>query len=124
MRFAHRVFLLAGIYGILTLLPQFFMERRFNQDYPPAIAHAEFYYGFTGLAFAWQFVFFIIASDPLRYRPMMLAGVLEKTVFAAAAIPLYLLGRETPFVIVFFSCLDLALGVLFAIAWWQTRDRT
>ena len=35
MKFARWVFLLAGIYGALVVLPQFFLERRVGIDYPP-----------------------------------------------------------------------------------------
>ena len=37
MTFARRVFLIAGIYGVVVILPQYFLEGRLSHDYPPAI---------------------------------------------------------------------------------------
>src|SRR5688572_27607322 len=90
MKFAKYTFSIAGIYGILTLLPQYFMEEKNGRDFPPAITHPEYYYGFIGVALAWQIVFLIIAKNPLRYRLLMIPAILEKASFAAAAIVLFL----------------------------------
>ena len=34
MTFAKRVFLIAGVYGLLVLVPQYFMEERIGRDTP------------------------------------------------------------------------------------------
>lgn len=78
MKFARIVFRIAGIYGILVMVPQYFMERKMGNDYPPAITHPEYYYSFIGVVVVFQLLFFLIASDPERYRSVMLIGVLEK----------------------------------------------
>lgn len=52
MRFTSRLFLIAGIYGLLVLVPQYFLEEKNGRDYPPAITHPEYYYGFVGVAVA------------------------------------------------------------------------
>ena len=83
MKFAKRLFSIAGVYGLLTLLPQYFLERKIGRDFPPPISHPEFYYGFIGIAVAWQILFLIIASDPHRYRAAMLAAVVEKATFGS-----------------------------------------
>src|SRR5262245_705061 len=49
MRFAKWVFLLAGITGILVVIPLYFLEERFGRDQPPPVNHPEFYYGFVGV---------------------------------------------------------------------------
>src|SRR4029453_13013730 len=92
-RFPRRVFLTAGIYGLIVMLPQYFLEARTGRDYPPPITHPEYFYGFAGVTIAWQLVFLITARDPIRYRPIMLAAMFEKISFGAAAIVLFLLGR-------------------------------
>ena len=46
MKLASRVFRFAGVYGLLVLAPQYFTEGELGADYPPAITHPEFYYGF------------------------------------------------------------------------------
>src|SRR5690349_14982683 len=71
-RFATRVFTIAGIYGLIVLIPQYFTESRFATDFPPALTHAEYFYGFLGVTVAWQICFLVIARDPVRMRPVMI----------------------------------------------------
>src|SRR5262249_32193055 len=93
MRFAKWVFLLAGLTGVLLVAPPFSMEERFGRDNPPPINHPEFFYGFFGVTLVWQFLYMLIGSDPVRYRPVMLTAMLAKTSFVIAIAALYLLGR-------------------------------
>ena len=81
MIFARRVFLIAGIYGLLVLLPLYFLEARIGRDQPPAITHPEYFYGFLGVAVSWQVAFLVISRDPVRFRPLMVPAVLEKATF-------------------------------------------
>ena len=37
MKFARRVYLIAAIYGLIVLVPQYFMEGKNGRDFPPAI---------------------------------------------------------------------------------------
>jgi hypothetical protein len=130
MAFARRVFTVAGIYGIVVLLPQYFLEDRIGRDNPPPITHAENFYGFIGTALAWQVLFLIIARDPVRYRPAMLPAVLEKLAFSGAAIVLFAQGRLAESVLGF-GLVDLAFAVLFTISYvrvgrspgWGSVDR-
>jgi len=121
MKFARVVFLVAGIYGLIVLLPQYFLEAKVGLDSPPPITHPEFYYGFIGVAVAWQVGFLILSTDPVRYRPLMLAGVLEKIGFPIAAAALYLQHRVAG-VILFPAGLDLILLVLFLVAYVKTSE--
>ena len=120
LRFARYLFVFAGIYGLLVLVPGYFMEAQVGIDNPPAITHPIYYYGFIGVALAWQLAFLLIASDPLRYRPLMLVGVVEKFTFGIAAVALYAQGRLDTLMFGF-SLFDMSLGVLFALAYWRTR---
>jgi hypothetical protein len=119
MRFARRVFLVAGVYGILVLVPQYFLEQRLSRDYPPAVTHPEFYYGFVGVALAWQVLFLAISRDPVRLRPAMPAAVLEKAAFAIAVPFLYASGRVASIVLIPAS-IDAVLGTLFLICYFRT----
>jgi hypothetical protein len=115
------VFLLAGVSGILMILPMY-LEDRFFADFPPVINRPEFYYGFAGVTLAWQFLFLVIASDPARYRLAMLPAMLEKASFAVAVPILYAVGR-VPAVWVGISSIDACWLVLFVIAYlWTPRD--
>jgi hypothetical protein len=119
MHFAKRVFLVAGIYGLVVMSPQYFLEQQIGRDYPPAITHPEHFYGFIGVALAWQVLFLIIARDPVRYRLAMLPAVLEKATFGVAVIVLYAQGR-IPGPVLGFGLLDLILGSLFLLAYRRT----
>ena len=119
-RFAKRVFFSAGIYGIVVLLPQYFVE--WGLALPAPIARPEHFYGFIGVALSWQFVFLLIARDVQRYRPLMLMGVLEKLSFGVAVVMLYAADRVSAGVLGA-GAIDLALGGLFALAFVQSRDR-
>lgn len=120
-RFARLVFLVAGIYGLLVLAPQYFMEAQIGRDYPPPITHPEHFYGFVGVALAWQLVFLVIARDPVRYRLLMLPAIAEKLAFSVPVIVLYAQDRVATAVVAVGS-LDLVLGALFAAAFIATRD--
>jgi len=119
MRFAKTVFLIAGIYGLIVLVPQFFLERKIGVDTPPPITHAEFFYGFVCVAVAWQVLFLIVSRDPIRYRPMMVPAMLEKIGFPVAVVVLYLQGRVAPAIFIPAS-LDLVLLFLFIAAYRKT----
>jgi hypothetical protein len=119
MKFARILFLIAGIYGLLILLPQYFLEEKIGRDYPPPVTHPEYYYGFIGVAVAWQVLFLILAKDPVRYRQMMIPAVLEKVSFVIAVVILYLQGRVAP-VVVGSGIVDLIFGILFAVAYVKT----
>lgn len=119
MPWIRRLFWIAGIYGLIVMTPQFFMEAQVGRDYPPAITHPEYFYGFVGVVVAWQIAFLVIGTDPARYRLLMVPSVLEKLSFAVAIGVLFAQGR-VPNIIVGFASVDLVLGVLFSIAFWQS----
>ena len=117
--FARRVFLIAGIYGVSVLVPQYFLEGRTGRDFPPAITHPEYYYGFIGIALAWQLAFLVISRDPVRFRPMMIPAIAEKVSFGIPAVALFVLGRLNPQMLAA-ALLDLMLGAFFLAAYLRT----
>lgn len=119
MKFAKIVFWGAGIWGVLVLTPLYFIYDMIGQQEPPPITHPGFYYGFAGVALAWQFAFFVIAKDPVRFRVMMIPSVLEKLGFGVPTIVLYMQRRLTAGDMSL-GCIDLLLGVLFLIAFGAT----
>lgn len=121
MKFARWTFLIAGLYGLLLVLPMLFMEQQMSQNYPPAITHPEYYYGFIAAVVAWQVAFIIMSRDPLRHRPMMLPAMIEKFGYALIAMPLFMQER-IPGVVFGAAMIDLALGLLFVIAYLKTRQ--
>jgi hypothetical protein len=93
MRLAKTVFTLAGIWGIVVLLPLYFSFDLVGRVYPPAVTHPDFYYGFAAVALAWQVAFLVIGRNPVRLRPMMIPAIAEKLGYVLTLTVLYLRGR-------------------------------
>ena len=91
--FAKRLFLVAGIYGVVVVLPLLFLEKTIGELQPPAVTHPEYYYGFVWVTLAWQIAFLVIARDPVRYRPLIPAALVEKVGFSFSALVLFAQGR-------------------------------
>jgi len=119
MRFAKVVFWIAGIWGLLIIAPLYFLFDIIGRQDPPPITHPGFFFGFVGLALAWQFAFFFIATDPARFRPLMLPSMFEKFSFGIAVVVLVLQGRTHSSDLVF-AATDLLLGILFVLAYVKT----
>ncbi|HEY6271084.1 MAG TPA: hypothetical protein VIX19_03710 [Terriglobales bacterium] len=120
MKFAKVVFWCAGVWGVLVLTPLWFLFDRIGRQYPPAVTHPDFYYGFLGVALAWQIVFLVIASDPRRFRLVMIPAILEKVTYGAVLVVLHFQGRvnraQMPF-----ATIDLLFAILFLTAFFKTR---
>jgi len=117
MKFAKIVFLIAGIYGLITVAPLLLAEGIIDASQPPAITHPEYFYGFVCVTLAWQILFLVLARDPLRYRPIMLVAVLEK-VSGVAFLVLVFLHRSPPSMLI--GGVDVLLGILFLVAYIRT----
>ena len=93
MKFTKTVFGIAAIYGILLLIPMYFLMNTIGEKEPPPVSHPEFYYGFVGVTLLWQCIFVLIALDPLRYRQIIPVAVLEKFAYTTPVLILYLMGK-------------------------------
>jgi len=123
MKFAKIVFWVAAVWGILVILPLYFLYGTIGRQDPPPITHPGFYYGFAGCALAWQFAFVVIARDPVRFRAMMIPSVIEKFSFAASQTVLFMQHRlRSPDL--FLGGIDALLGVLFLLAFFRTAAPT
>jgi hypothetical protein len=123
MKFAKIVFWIAGIWGVLVITPLYFLFDSISRNDPPPITHPGFFYGFAGVALAWQIAFLFIAQDPARFRPLMIPSILEKVSFSLAVLVLVSQNRMHPSDLVFAGT-DLLLGLLFVIAYFKTPSRT
>jgi hypothetical protein len=119
--FARRVFTAAGIYGFVALVPMYAIERMLGEMFPPPVTHPEFFYGFAGVALAWQLAFLIIARDPVRYRALMLPSIVEKVGYGGAVVVLVGLGRTAAGVLPT-AIVDLVLAGLFAESYRRTAQ--
>ena len=119
-RFSRIVFMIAGIYGLMVLTPGFFGEKMLAEKMPPGITHPEFYYGFFGIAVAWQVAFLIISRNPHRFRPIIPAAILEKLAYCVACGVLFTLGR-IPLIETLGGAGDFILGTLFTISYFRLK---
>ena len=72
------------------------------------------------MALAWQIAFLVIASDPVRFRLIMIPSILEKLGYTVAIVVLYLQGHAAQSNLIFAGA-DLLLCLLFLMAFLKTR---
>jgi hypothetical protein len=123
MKFARIVFYVAFVWGILILTPLYFMFDTIGRQDPPPITHPGFYYGFLSVGLAFQFVFLVIARDPLRLRPIMLPSILEKFGYAVSFAALFFQHRLHPSDLGL-AGVDALFGILFVIAFRMTGGKS
>ncbi len=111
MKFARTVFAIAGALGIFAIVPMYLVPGTWR------------YYGVLGPLVAWQLVFFLIAADPKRFRPIMIPAMLEKALWVLTLIVFYSQGQMRTVEVVGGTIPHGLLGVLFVIAFFKTRLR-
>lgn len=122
MKFAKIVFRIAGIWGFLVIFPLYFTFDLIGKKDPPPITHPGFYYGFVGVALVWQFAFLIIAGDPVRFRPLMIASIFEKLVYIVPTAILVAQKRTSPGDLIFVAT-DSLLCIFFVLAYFRTPGK-
>jgi hypothetical protein len=113
--------MLAGIWGILVLVPLYFLVDITGKPWPPPLNYPHFFYGFVSVALAWQLAFLAIGRNPERYRLLMLPAIVEKLGHVATVATLHArgaIGTEDAMT----AAPDLLLGVLFVAAFLKTRS--
>ena len=119
MRSTRLLFRIAGIYGLIVLLPFYFLAPSIARATPGGLAHLEYYYGFIGGAVAFQFLYLTIARDPVRFRPLIPIGMFSKLSFFVPVAILWSKGVLAAAVLGFAS-IDLLLAIAFGWAWMRT----
>jgi hypothetical protein len=105
VKFAKAVFWIAGALGLLAAGGLYFQPGTY------------IYYGLIAGVLAWQVVFFLIAWDPHRYRPIMIPAMLEKLIWVVTLGYLHLRGQVTASQLASGGIPHGLLGVLFVIAY-------
>jgi len=122
IRFAKYVFGISAIFGFLFLLPLYFAENYVAAESPPAITHPEFYYGFVGVALIWQFVYFMIATNPVRFRPIMILAGLAKFSLVLTFFCLFLVQRVSAKTLAA-AVPDFLMALLFFACFFATKNK-
>ena len=120
MRFARFVFIGAGIWGIVVLMPLYWLLDVTGRRYGPPTEYLQFFYGFFSVALAWQIAFLVIGSNPTRFRPLMIPSMLEKLGYVMTLAVLYGQTRISA-TDAQAAVPDLLLGILFIVAFAKTR---
>jgi hypothetical protein len=120
MKFARIVFVGAGIWGIVVLTPLYWLIDVTGRRYAPPMDYPHFFYGFLSVAMAWQIAFLVIGSNPLRFRPLMIPGILEKLGHVVTLAVLHGQARIA-WADAQAGVPDLLLGILFIMAFAKTR---
>jgi hypothetical protein len=119
MTFPRVVFLAAGVWGLVVLPPLYFLVDVTGRHYAAPADYPHFFYGFLSVALAWQFAFLVIGSNPARFRPLMIPGMLEKFGHVAGVVVLYGQGRLSA-ADATAAVPDALLGLLFVAAFVRT----
>ncbi len=121
MQFARWSFALAAAWGVFMLLPLYFQEDWYVIVFPPALTHPEFFYAFITTGLTMQFIFILIAMEPLRLRPVMLAGIAVKIGFPTTYLVLYYGGR-LDLVSLKYALPDFVFAALFLLSYLRLRS--
>jgi hypothetical protein len=119
MTLAKIVFVGAAIWGVAVLTPLYWLVDITGRHYAPPADYPQFFYGFFSVAMAWQIAFFIIGSEPARFRPLMIPSMLEKFGHVATVAVLYSRSRISA-LDAQAAIPDLLLGLLFVVAFATT----
>ena len=123
MTFAKYVFIAAGLWGVAVLTPLFFLVDITGRPYTAPTDYPHFFYGFLVVALAWQMAFFIIGSNPARFRPLMITGFIEKAGYIIGATVLHAQGRISA-ADASTAMPDALLLALFVVAFVKTQPST
>jgi len=110
MKFARIVFWTAGGIGVLAMIPMYLREGTYV-----------YYASLAGLL-AWQFAFFVIATDPVRYRLLMLPAMIEKFGWVFTLLIFYLRGAMPAGEFYGSTSVHALLGLLFIAAFVKTKS--
>lgn len=111
----RRIYTIAGIYGLIVLLPLYFGEHALA-TIGQVLTKPEYYYGFIGVGASFQLVYLMISRDPIRFRPLMPVTVIAKLSFTIPVAILFLSGRAD-LVTMIMASIDAMIGFAFLWAW-------
>ncbi len=119
VRTARWLFRGAAVYGLILLLPLYFLETKVAAPASRLIA-PEFFYGFVGAAGSFQLVYWLIGGDPVRYRTLIPVAVIAKLGFWIPVMILWAMGRTATSTFAI-TCGDLILAIAFFATWQSLR---
>jgi hypothetical protein len=122
MRLARWVFLAAGAFGLIPALHWTYTMIIGGPELLPDLASTGLFLSVSVFQYGlWQVLMIVLATDPVRYRPMMIVAFFVQVTAAFNPAWLFLYGAVFGFPIVF---VDLLFAILFVVAFWVTGRET
>jgi len=119
MKLARWVFLVAGVVGLLPVVQMIYGALINGETFLLDFANMGLFFYVAVFQYGlWQVLFIILATDPVRYRPMMIVAIFVEVTAALNPAWLYLYGFIFWIPVVF---VNLAMAILFLVAFWFTR---
>ena len=121
MKLAKYTYLVAGVFGLILVVPAAYAAMVDSSEaMPDPIGAGLFLYGYISQFVAWQLLYFILAADPIRLRPMMVPAFLAELTAPLNSAWLYFYGVPPWFVL---TIVFLAFATLFLVSYHRTRPR-
>lgn len=121
MIFAKRAYQAAGVWGLTVVILGYISFLTGTEPAMQNASHPVFIHGFFLVCLPWQLAFFVIATDPTRYRPLIPITWIEKFPFAAVIFWLFSIGAVDAVTLVM-GIADAILGVVFLVSYRLTRS--
>jgi len=112
---AKLIFRVAAILDILALTPILFFPNRIGNPVPRPLTEPEYFHGFLAYALIFALLFLVIASNPIRYRPVMWIAIVQKFVYPIAIFGLLSTHRAPP-AKSFYAGTEFLFALLFILA--------
>jgi hypothetical protein len=122
MKIVRWIFLFAGILGLLPVIHVTYRLLLSEEELLPELSSMGlFFYVFLLQYACWQFLFFLISRDPVRYRPMMILAFFIEVSVPFNSAWLFLYGFKAW---MFLTVASIVFALLFLIAFWMTGRET
>jgi hypothetical protein len=120
MKFTRVTFAIAGVYGLLVLLPLHFAGHGPGVESPSSLTHDQLFFGLIGVFALWQVLFLLIAAEPSKFKILIPFACFEKLAFVLPCVVLYW-QQEVTRADLMFGLIDLVLAAAFLVAMFGTR---
>ena len=118
MKLARWVFLIAGILGLIPVVPLVYTTMVKGETIPPDFASMGVFFSVSVFQYVcWQISYIILARDPVRFRSMMIPAFFVEITAPFNPFWLFLYGFKFWISI---AVVDILLAILFVVAFWLT----
>jgi hypothetical protein len=121
MRLSRWVFAIAGTFGVILILPFAYTTVVSGElSLPDGSGAGLFLIGSFLQHIVWQIVYFIIATDPHRFRPMMVPAIFSMGISGFSSIWIYAYGIRMGVPV---GVVSVLMALTFIVAYWQSGLR-